>query len=42
MERVGHVARRGATRGAEEDLVGRFREGDHFEEPGVNGRIILK
>jgi hypothetical protein len=29
-------------RGAYRVLVGRLREGDHLEDPGVEGRIILK
>jgi hypothetical protein len=30
------------TRGAYRILIGNLREGDNFENPGVNGRIILK
>jgi hypothetical protein len=32
----------GETRGAYRVLVGRPREGDHFEGLGADGRIILK
>jgi hypothetical protein len=39
MRWVGHVARMGEGRGAYRGLV---REGDHLENPGVDGRIILK
>jgi hypothetical protein len=39
---AGHVARMGERRGAYRTLVGKLREGDHLEDPGVDGRIILK
>jgi hypothetical protein len=39
---AGHVARMGERRGAYRALVGKLREGDHLEDPGVDGRIILK
>jgi hypothetical protein len=39
---AGHVARMGERRGAYRALVGNLREEDHFEDPGVDGRIILK
>jgi hypothetical protein len=32
----------GEGRGAYRILVRRPEEGDHLEDPGVNGRIILK
>jgi hypothetical protein len=37
-----HVARMGEGRGAYRILVRNLREGDHLEDPGVDGRIILK
>jgi hypothetical protein len=32
----------GERKGAYRALVGKPEEGDHFEDPGVDGRIILK
>jgi hypothetical protein len=37
-----HVARMGERKGAYRALVGNLREGYHLEDPGVDGRIILK
>jgi hypothetical protein len=42
MRWAGHVARMGEGRGAYRVLVGDLREGNHLEDPGVDGRIILK
>jgi hypothetical protein len=42
MRWAGHVARIGERRGAYRVLVGKSEEGDHLEDPGVDGRIILK
>ena len=39
---AGHVARMGERRGAYMALVGKPKEGDHLEDPGIDGRIILK
>jgi hypothetical protein len=39
---AGHVARMGESRGAYRVLVGSFKEGDHLENGGIDGRIILK
>jgi hypothetical protein len=32
----------GERRDVDRALVGKVREGNHLEDPGVNGRIILK
>ena len=37
-----HVARMGERRGEYRVSVGNLRERDHLEDPGVNGRIILR
>ena len=37
---VTHVARVGDRRGAYRVLMRNGREGDHLEDPGVDGRII--
>jgi len=37
-----HVARMGARRGVYIVLVGKLRERDHLEDPGPDGRIILR
>ena len=42
MRCVGHVARMGKRRDAYRVLVGRLKKEDHLEDPGVDGRIILK
>jgi hypothetical protein len=39
---VGHVARIGENRGAYRVLVGKPEGWNHLEDPGVDGRIILK
>jgi hypothetical protein len=39
---AGHVARMGESRGAYRALVGKPEGGNHLEDPGVDGRIILK
>jgi hypothetical protein len=39
---AGHVARMGERRGIYRALKGNLREGDHLDDQGVNGRIILK
>ena len=38
MRWAGHVARMGERRG----MWGNLREGDHWGDPGVDGRIILR
>ena len=42
MRRTGHVARMGERRGAYGVLVGKPEGGDHLEDQGVGGSIILK
>ena len=42
MKWAGHVARMGEGRGVYRVLVGNMRERDHWGDPGVDGRIILK
>jgi hypothetical protein len=39
---AGHVASKGERRGAYRVLVGKVKGGDHFENPGLDGKIILK
>jgi hypothetical protein len=39
---AGHVARIGKRRGVYRILVGKREGKNHLEDPGVNGRIILK
>jgi hypothetical protein len=42
MRWEGHVARIGEGRGAYRILVGKPEGRNHLEDPGVDGRIILK
>ena len=42
MRWAGHVARMGEGRGVYTVLVGRSEERNHLEDPGVDGRIILR
>jgi hypothetical protein len=37
-----HAARMGERRGVYKGLVGNVRERDHWGDPGVDGRIILR
>ena len=39
---MGHVARVGERRGVCRVLVGKFEGKNHLEDPGVDGRIILR
>ena len=39
---MGHVALMGERRGVYRILVRNMRERDHLEDPGVDGRIILR
>jgi hypothetical protein len=42
MRRAGHVLHMVERRGAYMVSMGRPGEGDHVEDPGIDGRIILK
>ena len=42
MRWAGHVARMGRRRGMYRGLVRKLRERDHMEDPGIDGRIILR
>ena len=42
MSWAGHVARMGERRGVYKVLVGKPEGRDHLEDPGEDGRIILK
>jgi len=42
MRCVGHIARMGKRRGVYRVLVGNMRENDHCEDPGVDGKMILR
>ena len=42
MRWAGHVARMGEGRGVHRVLVGNLRERDHWGDPDVDGRIILR
>ena len=42
MRWAGHVALMGESRGAYRVLGENLREGNHLEDTGVHGRIILK
>ena len=41
-ETGGHVERMGERRGVTEFWWGNLREGDHLEDPSLDGRIILR
>jgi hypothetical protein len=42
MEWVGHVARTGESRGLYRVWWGILSERDYFEDPGLDGKIILR
>ena len=42
MRWVGHVASMGEGRGVHTVLVGNLRERDHWGDPDIDGRIILR
>jgi len=42
MISAGYVARRGARRGIYRFWWGNLMERDHLEEPGIDGRIIIR
>ena len=42
MKWAGHVARMGEGRGVYRVLVGKLKERDHWGDPDVDGRIILR
>jgi hypothetical protein len=42
MRLTGHVARIGERRGVYRVLMGKPERRDHLEEPGIDGRIILR
>jgi len=42
MRWVGHAAREGTGEAYAGFCWGNLRERDHLEDPGVNGRIILR
>ena len=42
MRWAGHVARKGERRGVYSISVGKPEGKTHFEEPGIDGRIILR
>ena len=42
MRWTGHVGRMGDSRVVYRGLVGNLRERNHLEEPGENGRIIVR
>jgi hypothetical protein len=42
MKWAGHVARKGERRGVDRVLVGKPEGKGHLEDPGVDGKTILK